>query len=247
MLYFRSSGSLFSAFVSLKCVMILWCKCSLSLFLLISWFLFSVCESLSLLSLFSFFFSLFQTLSNKSIFQNLPKEVYCSLSLSLSFRLVPLPWFCLFLLLPLPLMSWFSAFSLFCVHYKHDLCLTRMYWTFYLNLFIFFKKNWTALSVTAASDEDFFHRVNLFFPTKQAVLPPGQVKCSDTFKRVFLGSMTQYNFPVWGVQIVNCLKSTLYFQQLSVTNNLLACILWFIISRDLLIQYYATVQKKKKI
>lgn len=70
-----------------------------------------------------------------------------------------------------------------------------------------------------------FPQNSFLFSPKQAVMPLGHVKCSDTFKWVVRGSMTQYNFPVRGVVIVNCLKSTLYLQQLLFTNNLLAFIL----------------------
>lgn len=174
---------------------------------------FSLWVFLSLLSLFLSFSLSFRHFQTKAYFKIFRKR-YIALFLSLSFRLVLLPDSVFFFSFPYRSCLGFPL-SLYFVCIANMICAwqecTELLFEF---RGYFFKKNWTALSVTAASDEDFFHRVNLFFPPKQAVLPPGQVKCSDTFKRGFLGSMTQYNFPVWGVQIVHCLKSTLYLQQL---------------------------------
>lgn len=86
---------------------------------------------LSLLSLlFLSFFSLSDTFKQKHISKSSERGILLFLSL----RLVLLSWFSLsFFSSPIRSCLGFSSFSLFCVHCKHDLCLTRMYWTFIWN------------------------------------------------------------------------------------------------------------------
>ncbi len=110
--------------------MILWCRCSLWVYF--SWFPDSCCQSVSLsvfLSLlFLSLFLSFRHFQTKAYFKIFRKR-YIALfhSPSSSPFLIP---FVFFIFFPHPLMSWFPTFSLFCVHCKHGLCLTRSHWTF---------------------------------------------------------------------------------------------------------------------
>lgn len=157
----------------------------------------SVCESFCLF--FSLFLSLFQTLSNKSIFQNLLKEVHCSLSLTISRSSLPLPpSLCLLLSHP-PIPSCFFFVILYALQIWFVLDKNWIYiWNEGLMMVKYFCKKNCLNSVKCDSSFKGRHLFpqNSFFPLFQtSCLPPGHAKCLDTFKRVVGGSMNQYKLP----------------------------------------------------